>query len=155
MRHSASPAAKANSERTLQDDEDAFGTPRCSQELAYGLEFGGAAVGTCIAAAGAFASYRAFGGNDQLFKGLLIAYPTYAFTSGVLSAAGTHLVGRSFGHGRSLSYALAGGVLGGLAGGALLVVCFLDYEHKRALWPLGLFLPPFGAVAAYNWRNDD
>lgn len=116
------------------------------------LEFGGAVVGTSISAVVSFETFAfIYNNNGQLLTCVLAAYPTYVLTSAFLSGAGTHLVGRSLGHGRSLGNALVGGALGGLVGGAAL---WGWMNHKgQLLLPIGLFLPPLGAVLAYNVRR--
>jgi hypothetical protein len=116
------------------------------------LEFGGAAVGTSISAVVSFETFAFINNNNgQLLTCVLAAYPTYVLTSAFLSGGGTHLVGRSLGHGRSLGGALVGGALGGLVGGAAL---WGWMNHRgQLLLPIGLVLPPLGAVLAYNVRR--
>jgi hypothetical protein len=126
----------------------------------YALEFGGAAVGTGVSAACAYAaaSHVSWGEQDamQLLTSFVAGSVTYAVTSMLLSAVGTHLVGKLMGHRRSFAHALVGGAVGGVLG----TVALVDYAASSnlhaddAMLPVGLVLPPLAAVIAYNvWRR--
>jgi len=116
----------------------------------YGLEFAGAAVGTSIAAAGAYAMLSAAMYNRDLMYLGLASYPTYAVSGALFSAGGTHIIGKMVGHGRPFSHALVGGAIGGISGAVLLMIYTSGPEGRGALVPVGLVLPPLCAVVAYN-----
>jgi hypothetical protein len=122
----------------------------------YGLEFGGAAVGTLVAARAAIA----VGGAVPV--GMYAAVPAYAISSALLSATGTHLVGKSLGQRGTFGHALAGGALGGISGAALVILSMTapystSIRHdSRVLQVSVLALPALSAVVVYNvWRSND
>lgn len=125
----------------------------------YGLEFGTAAVGSFISAMGAYKVAGAIYDEGDIWQVPAIAAGcgVYVLTSTFLSAAGTYFIGRLFGQGGSFGHALAGGAVGGAAGGGVLVA--FEYSNGRTgvpswpLLPIGLALPAAGAVTSYNvWK---
>jgi hypothetical protein len=117
----------------------------------YALEFGGAIVGTCIAAVAGIAVDGAVGGPEwNEAKPVVLGLATYAVSSALLSSAATHLVGHLTNHRRPYSQALIGGAVGGLAGGCALLRGFASGDDALVLVPVGLVLPPLGAVIGYN-----
>jgi hypothetical protein len=130
--------------------------PAWKQAGVYSLEFTVATVGTLIAYAGGLATIEGVYQAGYNGPGSVPGAAAYFLSSALLSATGTHLTGKLFGRGNSYNRALAGGAIGGLAGGA----AFIDYFATRksrhdAMIPIGLVLPPLGAVIVYNvWRND-
>ena len=124
----------------------------------HALEFGGAALGTAVAAIGPlYMIDKAYSSEDWAGLGVL-AIPTYAVSSTLLSTTGTHLVGKAFRQGGSFGHAFAGGALGGLIGSAALYCYQLSPSlgTRFVLVPLSVILPPLCAVVVYNvWRNDD
>jgi hypothetical protein len=130
--------------------------PAWKQAGVYGLEFTGAALGTAFAAAFGLATIEGVYQAGYNGPGAVPSAAVYFLTSAVLSATGTHLMGRLVGQRNSFNRALVGGAVGGLAGGG----AFLDYFATRrnphlAMMPIALVLPPLGAVIAHNiWRSD-
>jgi len=126
----------------------------------YGLEFGSAAAGSFACAVGALWTARAISHKGEVWQAL--AVPTgcgvYALSSAILSATVTHLVAGLLGHGESYGHALAGGAIGGVSGGAMLLA--FEFSNGRTgvpcwpLLPMGIALPATGSVVSYNvWRN--
>ncbi len=132
------------------------GMPAWKQAGVYGLEFTGAAVGTLIAAACGLATIEGVFQAGWNGPGSVPGATAYCLTSALLSATGTHLMGRLVGHGNSFKRALAGGAVGGLLGGAAFVDYFVTRRNPHsAMMPIGLVLPPLCAVVAYNvWGSD-
>jgi hypothetical protein len=131
----------------------------------YGLEFGGAAVGTCIAAAGAFGVMAAIGPAPlQRNVGLM----AFLVANPCLSATGVYFGGRLAGQRGSFWPTL----VGGLAGGAVGIAGAYGYGRYWGSRPgysgywgttqtvvvsaCVLVPPALGAVIAYNvWRSND
>ena len=128
----------------------------------YSGEFGLAAVGTAIAAAGAVCVGGVVGNQfpdeyRSLVGGVVCDF-TYLLTSPFLSGAGTHLGGKLFGERGKFSHALVGGAIGDVLG-IVAVYGIWSYTQRHGyvrptpllIW---LALPPVGSVVAYNiWRS--
>ena len=123
---------------------------------AYTLEFAAAGVGALFAEACGLTTIEGVYQAGWNGPGSVPGAAAYCLTSALLSAGGTHLVGKLFGCGNTFNRALAGGAIGGLLGGA----AFVDYFATRrnphtAMLPIGLILPPLCTVIVYNvWRSD-
>ena len=122
----------------------------------YALEFTAAAVGTLIAEAGGLATIEGVYQAGWNGPGSVPGATAYCLTSAVLSATGTHLMGKLVRRGNAFNRALAGGAVGGLLGGAAFIDYFVTRKNPHsAMMPIALVLPPLCAVVVYNvWRND-
>lgn len=131
--------------------------PAWKQAGVYGIEFTGAALGTAFAAAFGLATIEGVYQAGYNGPGAVPSSAVYFLTSALLSATGTHLMGKLVGRPNTFNRALVGGAAGGLAGGA----AFMDFFATRrdphnAMMPIAFVLPPLGAVLSYNlWRSDD
>jgi hypothetical protein len=134
----------------------AGGMPGWKLAGAYTLEFTASAVGTLIAEAGGLTTVEGVYQAGWNGPGSVPGAAAFCLTSAVLSAGGTHLMGKLVGCGSTFRRALAGGAVGGLLGGA----AFLNYFVTRrnppsAMIPIGLILPPLCTVLAYNIGRSD
>ena len=122
----------------------------------YGIEFAGAAAASSAGVAGALWAAAALSNKSDVFyvPAVAVAYGGSVISSVVLSALGTHIMGGLLGQRGAFSHALAGGAIGGVAGGVVLLA-----STTSKSWPLfsvGLALPAAGAVTSYNiWRNNE
>jgi len=132
------------------------GLPAWKRAGAYTVEFAVSAVGALIAEAGGLTTIEGVYQAGWNGPGSVPGAVAYCVTSAVLTAGGTHLVGRLFGHGNTFNRALAGGAIGGLLGGAAFVDYFVTRKNPHTVMlPIGLVLPPLCTVIVYNvWRND-
>ncbi|GEM_PF-3006320 len=130
--------------------------PVWKQAGVYGLEFTVAAVGTLIAEAGGLATIEGVYQAGWNGPGSVPGATAYCVTSALLTATGTHLMGKLVRRGNSFSRALAGGAVGGLLGGAAFIDYFVTRKNPHsAMMPIAFVLPPLCAVVAYNvWRSD-
>jgi hypothetical protein len=119
----------------------------------YALEFGGAAIGTCVAAAASYAvSSAAHADWTEPGRQATLGLAAYAVSSALLSSSATHFIGVSCHRRRTYTHALIGGTTGGVLGAVLLRQAF--WRSQLGLVPIGLALAPLGSVAAYNiWRR--
>jgi hypothetical protein len=122
----------------------------------YTIEFAVSAVGALIAEAGGLAAIEGAYQAGWNGPGSVPGATAYCLTSALLTATGTHYMGKLVGRGNSFNRALAGGAVGGLLGGAAFVDYFVTRRNPHtAMMNVALVLPPLCAVAAYNlWRND-
>ena len=132
------------------------GTPVWKRAGVYSLEFAAAGVGALIAEACGLTAIEGAYQAGWNGPGLLPGAAAYCLASAVLSAGGTHLVGKLCGRGNEFKRALAGGAVGGLLGGAAFANYFVTRKNPpSAMIPIGLVLPPLCTVIVYNvWRND-
>ncbi len=130
--------------------------PVWKQASAYTLEFAAAGAGALLAEACGIAALEGVYQAGWNGPGSVPGAVAFCLTSTVLSAGGTHLVGRLFGCGNTFNRALAGGAIGGLLGGAAFVDYFVTRKNPHTVMlPIGLVLPPLCTVIVYNlWRDD-
>jgi hypothetical protein len=130
--------------------------PGWKQASAYTLEFAAAGVGTLLAEASGLTAIEGVNQAGWNGRGSLAGAAAFCLTSAVLSAGGTHLVGRLFGRGTTFNRALAGGAIGGILGGVAFVDYFVSRKNPHTLMlPIGLVLPPLCTVIAYNVGRSD
>jgi hypothetical protein len=132
------------------------GMPVWKQAGAYTLEFAAAGVGALLAEACGLTTLEGVYQAGWNGPGSVPGAAAYCLTSTVLSAGGTHLVGKLFGRSNTFNRALAGGAVGGLLGGAAFADYFVTRRNPHTVMlPVGLLLPPLCTVIIYNvWRSD-
>jgi len=157
-------AFQANSGYALQDNTDPSALKRIG---IYSLEFGCAALGTCVTGAGAVSIYRALETPDPSneilpFVGLVLGLSTPLFTSPVLSATGAYFGGKLVGQKGSFWHTLVGSLAGGTVGTAGAYGYGHFWSSRHSYWgttqnvvAAGCIVIPtaLGAVISYNvWR---
>jgi hypothetical protein len=132
------------------------GMPVWKQAGAYTLEFAAAGVGALLAEACGLTTLEGVYQAGWNGPGSVPGAAAYCLASAVLSAGGTHLVGKLFGRANTFNRALAGGAVGGLLGGAAFADYFVTRRNPHTVMlPVGLLLPPLCTVIIYNvWRGD-
>jgi len=132
------------------------GMPGWKQAGVYTLEFAAATAGALVAEAAGLTAIEGVYQAGWNGPGSIPGAAAFCLTSTVLSAGGTHLVGKLVGRGNTFKRALAGGAVGGLLGGAAFVDYFVTRRKPHsAMMPIGLVLPPLCAVLAYNIGRSD
>lgn len=132
------------------------GMPVWKQAGVYTLEFAAATAGALVAEAAGLTAIEGVYQAGWNGPGSIAGAAAFCLTSTVLSAGGTHLVGKLAGRGNTFKRALAGGAVGGLLGGAAFVDYFVTRRKPHSIMlPIGLVLPPLCAVLAYNIGRSD